>query len=115
LRLGDGWLTVYDAYALDLACGLVTLSACETGVSSVAPGDELLGLARGFFSAGVPSLVVSLWAADDVAAAQLMHSFYTYLCAGQRPAAALRHGQLLLMRQHSHPYYWAPFVVMGRW
>jgi CHAT domain-containing protein len=115
LRLGDGWLTVYDAYALDLACGLVTLSACETGVSSVAPGDELLGLARGFFSAGVPSLVVSLWAADDVAAAQLMHSFYTYLCAGQRPAAALRHAQLLLMRQHSHPYYWAPFVVMGRW
>src|SRR5262249_45660333 len=65
LRLADGWLTVRDAYDLRLNCGLVTLSACETGISAVAPGDELIGLARGFFSAGAPSILVSLWPVDD--------------------------------------------------
>lgn len=47
LRLADGWLTVRDAYGLDLDCGLVTLSACETGVHAVVSGDELIGLVRG--------------------------------------------------------------------
>ncbi len=93
LRLADGWLTVRDAYALDLKSWLVTLSACETGVSAVAPGDELIGLARGFFSAGASSLLVSLWTVDDAATAMLMSNFYTRLRAGDRPAAALRHAQ----------------------
>ncbi len=47
LQLADGWLTVRDAYSFELACKLVTLSACETGVSAIAPGDELIGLACG--------------------------------------------------------------------
>jgi CHAT domain-containing protein len=115
LRLGDGWLTVYDAYALDIDCGLVTLSACETGVSAVAPGDELLGLARGFFSTGAPSLLVSLWTADDESTASLMRTFYTRLRAGDRPAAALRQAQRALLEQQPHPFFWSPFVVLGRW
>jgi CHAT domain-containing protein len=60
LRLGDGWLTVHDAARLKLNCELVTLSACETGVNLVAPGDELIGLARGFFAAGTPALILDL-------------------------------------------------------
>jgi CHAT domain-containing protein len=115
LRLGDGWLTVYDAYALDIDCGLVALSACETGVSAVAPGDELLGLARGFFSTGAPSLLVSLWTADDESTASLMRTFYTRLRAGDRPAAALRQAQRTLLEQQPHPFFWSPFVVVGRW
>jgi CHAT domain-containing protein len=54
LRLGDGWLTVRDAYELDLDGRLVTLSACETGISGLGPGDELIGFVRGFLSAGRP-------------------------------------------------------------
>jgi CHAT domain-containing protein len=115
LRLADGWLTVRDAYNLNLSCGLVTLSACETGVSAVAPGDELIGLSRGFFSAGAPSLLLSLWTVDDEATATLMARFYKRLCAGDRPAAALRHAQLQAMKEHSHPYFWSPFVLVGRW
>jgi CHAT domain-containing protein len=61
LQLADGWLTVRDAYSLSLRCELVTLSACETGVSALAPGDEWIGLTRSFFSAGTPSLLVSQW------------------------------------------------------
>ncbi|MDT7687686.1 MAG: hypothetical protein QOE46_445 [Acidobacteriota bacterium] len=115
LRLGDGWLTVRDAYTLDVGAGLVTLSACETGVSAVAPGDELLGLVRGFFYAGAPTLLLSLWTVDDEATAELMTDFYTSLRAGSRPAAALRSAQLRQMRERPHPFFWSPFILTGRW
>ncbi len=115
LRLADGWLTARDAYDLELNCGLVTLSACETGRSAIAPGDELMGLARGFFSAGAPSLLVSLWKVDDESTAELMTVFYQRLRAGDRPAAALRCAQRDLMRRYPHPFFWSPFVLLGRW
>ncbi len=114
LRLGDGWLTVRDSYNLDLKCGLAVLSACETGVNKVAPGDELIGLARGFFSAGVPSLLLSLWTVDDGATAELMASFYKRLLAGERPAGALRGAQLEIMEKQPHPFFWSPFIIVGR-
>jgi CHAT domain-containing protein len=115
LRLGDGWLTVLDAYSLDLHCGLVALSACETGASAVAPGEELIGLARGFFSAGTPTLLVSLWTVDDASTAELMASFYTHVRNGLGPADALAHAQRELLPRYPHPYYWSAFTVLGRW
>lgn len=114
LRLGDGWLTVRDSYNLDLKCGLVALSACETGVNKVAPGDELIGLARGFLSAGAPTLLLSLWTVDDEATAELMASFYKRLLGGQGPAGALRSAQLELMERQPHPFFWSPFMIVGR-
>jgi CHAT domain-containing protein len=114
LRLADGWLTVRDTYSLNLQCGLVALSACETGVSAVAPGDELIGLARGFISAGAPTLLLSLWTVDDEATANLMISFYRRLRDGERPAAALREAQLEAMSEQPHPFFWSPFVLVGR-
>lgn len=115
LRLADGWLTVHQASNLDLQCDLVTLSACETGISAVVPGDELIGLARGFFSAGTPSLIVSLWTVDDESAATLMVRFYERLRQGDSLGAALRQAQCELLRQYPHPYFWSPFVLLGRW
>ncbi|MGH9932628.1 MAG: CHAT domain-containing protein [Pyrinomonadaceae bacterium] len=115
LRLGNGWLTVRDAYDLNLHCSLVTLSACETGVSAVAPGDELIGLARGFFAAGSPSLLISLWTVDDDATARLMTEFYEHLRETGSPAAALRLAQLRLLETSPHPFFWSPFVLVGRW
>jgi CHAT domain-containing protein len=115
LKLADGWLTARDAYTLDTRAGLVALSACETGVSAVAPGDELLGLVRGFLYAGAPTLLLSLWTVDDEATAELMRDFYTSLRAGARPAAALRSAQLRQMRERPHPFFWSPFVITGRW
>ena len=115
LRLAGGWLTVRDVCDLPLGGALVTLSACETGVSAVAPGDELVGLARGFFAAGARALVVSLWTVDDAATADLMASFYSLLSAGAAPAAALRSAQLQQLKQHPYPYYWSAFSVLGRW
>lgn len=65
LRLGDTWLNLFDIFNLQLGSDLTTLSACETGMSAVWEGHELLGLARGFLYAGTPSLVVSLWTVND--------------------------------------------------
>jgi tetratricopeptide (TPR) repeat protein len=114
IRLADGWLSLYDLYKLRLRASLVTLSACETGVNDVLAGDELVGLARGFFQAGAASLVVSLWAVDDASTADLMQRFYAYLEAGLGPASAMRQAQIELRRSYAHPYFWAPFLAIGR-
>lgn len=115
LQLDDGWLTVHDAAQLNLNCNLVTLSACETGINTPAPGDELLGLVRGFLAAGAPSLLVSLWNVDDAATAQMMLLFYERLLVGDGAATALRHAQRQLLEVHPHPFFWAPFILFGRW
>ncbi len=115
LKLGDGWFTARDAYGLKLNCGLVTLSACETGMNAVAPGDELMGLTRGFFSAGSPTVLMSLWTIDDEATTELMQWFYAELVRTKSPASALRAAQIKLLKQKPHPFFWSPFVLVGRW
>lgn len=115
LKLADGWFTARDAYGLKLNCGLVTLSACETGMNAVAPGEELIGLARGFLSAGSPTVMMSLWTIDDEATAEFMATFYNELAGTKSPAAALRAAQVKLLEQRPHPFFWSPFVLVGRW
>ena len=90
------------------------LSACETGLSKVFAGDEILGLARGFLAAGVSSLIVSLWAVNDAAAGRLMTDFYTEIQRGTTTAASLRHSQLIAIERGDHPYLWSPFILIGR-
>lgn len=114
LKLQDGWLTAEDIARLDLNGALVTLSACESGRAQVIGGDEVLGLSRAFLGAGAATLTVSLWLVQDDTTAALMTEWYRGLRRGLGPAAALRAAQLGLMAHHPHPYYWAPFVVMGR-
>ncbi|XVV00969.1 CHAT domain-containing protein [Actinosynnema sp. CA-248983] len=94
--LADGELTVQDIFQLRLSANLVTLSACESGVNAARPGDELIGLTRAVLYAGAPSLVVSLWAVDDLSTALLMGEFYRRVRAGADLADALREAQLAL-------------------
>ncbi len=115
LRLADGWITVRDVCAMRLKSSLVTLSACATGLNSVFGGDELLGLSRGFFSAGAASLLLTLWTVNDEAATELMGSFYRNLQRGMTLAESLREAQLGFIQEGSHPYFWSPFVLTGRW
>lgn len=112
-QLSDGWLNFYDLSGLDLRGSLVTLSGCNTGSNRVYAGDEMIGMVRGFLSAGASSLVVSLWDVNDQATAQLMKAFYGELQTGAAPLHALRSAELQVKRQYPHPYYWAPFLFMG--
>lgn len=116
LKLHDGWLTAVDVLRFDLPGSLVTLSACESGRSHVFAGDELMGLPRAFLGAGASTLVVSLWLAQDDTTAVLMADWYHRLSQQnyQNRASALRAAQLALKERHTHPYYWAPFILMGQ-
>ncbi len=113
LKLADGWLTAATVAQLRLCCALVVLSACESGRGMSSGGDELLGLARAFLGAGAATLVVSQWMVQDETTATLMDHFYAALAAGHGAAVALRLAQLALKAHFPHPYYWAPFVLLG--
>lgn len=108
----DGLLTVGKLYSMRFDTDLVTLSACETGLGKIASGDDVVGLTRGFLYAGAATIVSSLWKVDDKATSDLMRAFYANL--GQTGKLdALRRAQLELKTKYPHPYYWAPFQLVG--
>jgi len=111
-RGSNGMLTADIIYSLELNADLVTLSACETGLSKIANGDDLIGLSRGFLYAGARSIVASLWEVDDQSTSLLMETFYREL-GKQDKREALRTAQLETKQRYPHPYYWAPFQLTG--
>jgi CHAT domain-containing protein len=114
IRLGDGYLNLFDLYQMRLNANLVALSGCATGMNFVAAGDELLGLQRGLFYAGASTLLLSLWDVHDQSTSELMQLFYReYLRTGEM-ASALQHAMQQLRQQNPHPYFWAPFTLVGK-
>jgi len=114
IRLGDGYLNLYDLYQMKLNARLVTLSGCATGMNFVAAGDELLGLQRGLFCAGATTLLLSLWDVHDESTAQLMGHFYKRHIEGHDMAKSLQDAMRELRKTRPHPFYWAPFVLVGK-
>jgi CHAT domain-containing protein/Flp pilus assembly protein TadD len=120
---------------------LVVLSACETGLSGVsADGSEISGISSYFLRRGAKSVMASLWAVNDASTALLMQQFYQRLSQGMTKAEAIQavqqdfiSGKLtakeaLSIRgagavsdvegqpppdSFSHPYFWAPFILVG--
>jgi CHAT domain-containing protein len=113
IQLGDGPVSVFDLYDLRISAELVTLSGCGTGLNALIGGDELLGLVRGWLYAGAQSVLVSLWDVHDRSTAQLMADFYEGLRTTDNRAVALRGAMLAARDRDPHPYYWAPFVLIG--
>ena len=113
IRLGSGPLCVYDFYELRLAADLVTLSGCSTGLNAVVGADEILGLVRGLLYAGARSVLLTLWDAHDRSTAQFMERFYRRLQTGLSKARALQQTMYEMREQYRHPFYWAPFSLMG--
>lgn len=119
-------LIARDVLGLDLKATLVTLSACESGLSKIHPGEELVGLTRSFLYAGTPAMLVSLWSVDDESTGVLMGRFYEALL-GSLPesgastraskASALQVAQQSVRSdtRFGHPYHWASFVLIGDW
>jgi len=113
LQLGDSRLSLFDIYQLDLAAELVTLSGCGTGLNVVEGGDELMGLVRGLLFAGARAALLTLWDVNDQSTAEFMNLFYQRLVSGSTKAAALRATMRELRNRYPHPFYWAPFIVVG--
>lgn len=131
---GDGLLEASEIVDLDLDAELVVMSACDTGAgagqaasdligfrgaggSYAAGGESLNGLARSFFFAGARSVLSTHWSVDDRATQELMVSFYEGLGSeeGATIAEALRESEVALIKggELSHPFFWAPFAIIG--
>lgn len=124
---------------------LVTLSACETGLGELRGGDEMIGLTRAFIYAGTPSIVASLWSVNDESTSRLMALFYSNLRHLSKAEALRRAQIGMISREtgegivrgvggitarpktpgtprettqagdRSHPFFWAPFILLGDW
>ena len=114
IRLGDSYLSLYDLYQLKLPAELVALSGCSTGLNVVAAGDELMGLARGLILAGAGTSLLTQWDVQDQSSAQLMKFFYGNLAGGCSKTVALQQAMRQAKLECPHPYYWAPFILVGR-
>lgn len=125
----NGRLTAEEIYRLRLDADLVVLSACRSG-GAITNGDGVAALARAFFYAGAPSLIVSLWDVADQPTNRLLPAFYRAWLRGADKARALRSAQLQLIddlragRVVVHtaagdlvlpeaPAFWAGFVLLG--
>jgi CHAT domain-containing protein len=111
----DGLLQVYEIFNLKLNAELVVLSACKTGLGKEVKGEGLIGLTRAFMYAGAPSVVVSLWQVADRSTAEMMVKFYEQLDRAEDKAEALRQAKLAMIQagRYAHPFYWAPFILVG--
>ena len=99
---------------LDLRAGLAVLSACETARGRVSTGEGVIGMTWALFVAGVPATVVSQWKVDSASTADLMIELHRNLrVPGRTKAEALRNAALKTRAKYRHPFYWAPFVVVG--
>jgi CHAT domain-containing protein/tetratricopeptide (TPR) repeat protein len=125
----DGRLTLGEVYRLVLDTDLVVLSACRSGSGTVS-SDGVLGLTRGFFLAGSPSVLATFWDVSDEATATLMSRFYRSYAKSGAKGSSLRGSQLALLRDlragrvmadaagrrvtlPEHPLLWAGFFLSG--
>lgn len=99
------------------AIKLVLLSACQTNVGKNATGEGIYSLARGFASAGIPSVSATLWKADEQTIYVISEKFNEYLSEGMTKDEALQKAKLNFIQNNSRektlPYYWANMILIG--
>ena len=114
----DGFLQAGEIYNLKLDADLVVLSACQSGLGKMVQGEGIIGLTRAFMFAGAPSVLASLWSVSDASTTILMQRFYRNLIQNKLSTTdALHQAQISMIRdgQHAHPFFWAPFILIGNW
>jgi CHAT domain-containing protein/Tfp pilus assembly protein PilF len=114
----DGKLTIEEVWEIEdiYSYQMVTLSACKTAVAEEVNTGWAVSPATSFIDAGAPTVVASLWAVNDQSTGILMRYFYENLKTMSK-VEALRRAQIKLTQdpKYSHPYYWAPFILIGDW
>ena len=118
-KTDDGIMYSGDVYNLTLKCDLLVLSACETGLGKIMRGEGIVGLTRAFLYSGASNLLVSLWKVSDNSTSQMMVEFYRQMLLKENSdlnyAVLLQKAKqmLILDKNYSRPYYWAPFILIG--
>lgn len=119
---GDALLSATEILDMEISADLVFLAACDTartgegtqGLAALFDGAQLDGLVRSFIYAGARAVLATHWVADDKAADAITRQFFAE-ARGTPMHEALRNAQASLMQQSdtAHPYFWAPYVVIG--
>ena len=109
----DGKLHVSELLGQNWQSELITISSCESGISTEKRGEELFSFYNSLRMAGAKNMVTSLWRINDVASAMVMKRFYRYLAEGKPPASALQMAQIAIRAHLPHPAYWAAFKLTG--
>jgi CHAT domain-containing protein len=112
----EGGLTAAEMFGLPLEkARIVTLSGCETGRVRTTRSNEIQGIQQALLFAGAQSLLASAWRVDDDATSVWMQTFYRE-AQTKSPAEAAREAIRTVRRdpRYSHPFYWAPFVLIAR-
>lgn len=114
----DGNLYCREIYNMNISADLVVLSACETGLGKFSKGEGVIGLSRALTYAGAKNLIVSFWKVSDESTAELMINFYKHLIANDNKnfSQAIQQAKMDVINsgKYSSPYYWAPFVLIGK-
>lgn len=96
---------------------MVVLSACNTSIGEIKPGEGAFSLARGFFYSGSKSVVSSLWSVNDKSNQKILSDFYSNLKDGKTKSQALREAKLKYINNHElsekSPYYWSSIILIG--
>ena len=110
----DFILTIKDVMNVQLRAKLVVLSCCHSGQGEI-KAEGVNGIARAFMGAGARSVVVSLWAIDDMATLEFMKSFYQHLAGGKSAGESLNLAMKSLRESDEYRdiKYWAPFLLIG--
>jgi CHAT domain-containing protein len=115
--INNNFLNTYEIYNMQINAPLVVLSACNTGYGQLHKGEGIISLARGFFTAGAKSIVMTLWAVSDKTSSKLIGNFYSSLGAKQNIGDAMQHAKLNYLQQSdeigAHPYFWSGYIVLG--
>lgn len=111
----DGLLEMREMSGLDVHAELFVLSGCDTARGELYPGEGVIGMSWALLMAGCPRTVVSQWKATSGSTSELMIEFHRRLLADDTTAEALRKARIALRRHpaYRHPFYWAPFIVVG--
>jgi len=123
-------LTVHDVFELELRSAIVVLSACSTAAGPRRPSEGILSTGYAFLHAGSRAVVATLWPIEDRPSAELVDRMYKGRLDGSPFPEALRTAKLAKRQSTkrgvkgagaadgpdhpAHPYYWAPFVYIGR-
>ena len=112
----DGRLTAAEMFGLPLTkTRLVVLSACETGRTEATHANEILGMVRALLYAGANALILSSWEVDAASTALWMKTFYQEAQTNPvREAARLALMAVKNDPRFTHPFFWGPFVVIGK-
>lgn len=111
----DGLLEARELVDLPLHADLAVLSACDTARGGPGGGEGKIGLSWALLAAGCRNAVLSQVKVESKAARDLMIAFHRRFARGESAAEALHGAELAMMhaRGRSHPFYWAPFIVVG--